>query len=195
MGAEVWHEATHSNNFLLDHPFEISSFPQLHNRVHWRDARFNSIINKLQRIDDESGEQELLGELVYGLLDERIKKSKDSSRLKAAKLATREEIERRLHLATDVMYAHFDKNLSLDDLSQASCLSKFHFVRLFKEYYHESPHQLMIRLRLEKALTYLNTSTYEVREISEKVGMANSSSFSRLFKNHFGIYPTQYAQS
>lgn len=193
MGAEIWHEASHAHDFLLDHPFETADFPQLHNRIHWRNFNFNAIINKLKSIDDESVEQELLGELVFGLLDEKTKTLKNSARLNVAKAATREEIERRLHLATDLMYACFDQNLSLDDLSQISCLSKFHFVRLFKEYHHKSPHQFITWLRLEKALNYLKSSSpISIREISQKIGIADASSFSRLFKNHFGFYPSQY---
>jgi len=195
VGKEIWYDATHSNNYLLDYPFEISTSPELHNRIHWRNKDFNSIINQLVSIDDGAGEQEKLGELIFILLDEKTKSIKKSGNLQATKSSTREEITRRLHLATDLIYAHFDKELSLDDLSQASCLSKFHFIRLFKEYFHESPHQFITRLRLEKAMSYLNLPHYTVKEISEKVGIANSSSFSRLFKNHFGVYPTQLAQT
>jgi AraC family transcriptional regulator len=192
---EIWHEATHSNNFLLDYPLDISTSPELHNRVHWRNNHFNSIIHKLSTVEDEMKEQELLGELVFLLLDDKIKSLKNLTGLQATKSATREEITRRLHLATDLIYAHFDKDLSLDELSQVSCLSKFHFIRLFKEYFHESPHQFITRLRLEKAVSYLSLSRYNVKEIAEKVGLANASSFSRLFKNHFGVYPTQRVQA
>ena len=195
MGSEIWHDATHTNHYLLDYPFEISSSPELHNRVHWRDVNFNSIIHQLATVDDESEEQDLLGKLIFLLLDEKIKSRKRSESFQVIKTATREEITKRLHLATDLIYSHFDKHLSLDDLSQVSCLSKFHFIRLFKEYFHESPHQFITRIWLEKSINYLKTSGYGVKEISQKVGIENSSSFSRLFRNHFGVYPTQFAQA
>ena len=195
IGKEIWYDATHSNNFLLDYPSETSTSPELHNRVHWRNDNFNSIIHKLSIVEDEMKEQELLGELIILLLDEKMKSTKKSNSLPATKSATREEITRRLHLATDLIYSHFDKNLSLEDLSQISCLSKFHFIRLFKEYFSESPHQFITRLRLEKAVSYLQSSNFGVKEISEKVGFANASSFSRLFKNHFGVYPTKFAEA
>jgi len=195
IGKEIWYDATHSNNFLLDYPSETSTSPELHNRVHWRNDNFNSIIHKLSIVEDEMKEQELLGELIILLLDEKMKSTKKSNSLPATKSATREEITRRLHLATDLIYSHFDKDLSLGDLSQVSCLSKFHFIRLFKEYFHESPHQFITRLRLEKSISYLRSSNFGIKEISEKVGIANSSSFSRLFKDRFGVYPTRFAQA
>ena len=195
MGAEIWHDATHANHYLLDYPLEISTSPELHNRVHWRDASFNSIVRQLACADGQTQEEELLGDLIFLLLDEKIRSTKRSEGIQAIKSATREEITRRLHLAADLIYSHFDKNLSLDDLSQVSCLSKFHFIRLFKEYFHESPHQFITRIRLEKSVSYLKNSNYGVKEISQKVGMENSSSFSRLFRNHFGVYPTQFAQA
>jgi len=193
IGGEIWYDATHSHDFLLDYPFEVSTSPELHNRVHWRDSNFNSIVQQLAAVDDASGEQELLGELIFLLLEDKVKSTKNSSTLRVAKSATREEIARRLHMATDLIYAHFDKHLSLDDLSQVSCLSKFHFIRLFKAYFHESPHQFITRIRLEKSISYLKSSDYSVKEISQKVGIENASSFSRLFRNHFGVYPTQLA--
>jgi AraC family transcriptional regulator len=193
-GGEIWYEATHAHDFLLDYPFEISTSPELHNRIHWRDVKFNSITQQLAVVDGESEEQELLGELIFLLLEEKIRSAKKSANLQATKSTTREEITRRLHLATDLIYAHFDKHLSLDDLSQVSCLSKYHFIRLFKAFFHESPHQFITRIRLERSVSYLKTSGYGVKEISQKVGIENASSFSRLFRNHFGVYPTQLAQ-
>jgi AraC family transcriptional regulator len=150
------------------------------------------VIHKLSTVEEEFEEQELIGQLLLLLLNEKTKSVKNSENISATKLATREEITRRLHLASDLIYSHFDKHLSLDDLSLVSCLSKFHFVRLFKEYFHESPHQFITRIRLEKSINYLGTSGYSIKEISKKVGMENASSFSRLFRNHFGVYPSQY---
>lgn len=195
MGEEIWYEALHAHNFLLDYPFDRSASPELHNRVHWRDPNFNSIINKLAIAVDDAEEEELLGELIFILFDDKTKSQKKSENLSATKSATREEITKRLHMATDLIYSHFNKNLSLDDLSQASCLSKFHFIRLFKEYFHESPHQFVTRIRLERSVGYLKSAHLGIKEIAAEVGIENSSSFSRLFRNHFGVYPTQFAQS
>lgn len=194
-GGEIWHHATHTNHHLLDYPFEISSSPDLPNHVHWRDLNFNSVIRRLASAEGELEEQELLGELIFLLLEEKIKSAKNSSALRAAKSATREEITRRLHLATDLIYTHFDKHLCLEDLSKVSCLSKFHFIRLFKEYFHLSPHQFITRIRLEKSLSYLKAADHGVKEISQKVGIENANSFSRLFRNHFGVYPTQFTKA
>jgi AraC family transcriptional regulator len=191
-GNEIWHEAIHTDKFLLDNPFEISSSPEFHNQVYWRNAEFNKVIKKLSDVESELEEQELIGQLILLLLNEKVKSAKNSESLRAVKSATREEITRRLHLATDLIYNHFDKGLSLDDLSAVSCLSKFHFIRLFKEYFKESPHQFVTRVRLEKSVTYLKSAEHGIREISKKVGIENASSFSRLFRNHFGVYPTQY---
>src|SRR6185369_14614707 len=68
IGKEIWYDATHSNNYLLDYPFEISTSPELHNRIHWRNTDFNSIIHQLAIIDDDVKEQEQLGELIFLLL-------------------------------------------------------------------------------------------------------------------------------
>ncbi|MGC4020817.1 MAG: AraC family transcriptional regulator [Cyclobacteriaceae bacterium] len=191
-GEEVWHEAIHSNNYLLDYPHEISTSIELQNQLCWRTESINLIIDRLTLSENEMQEQELIGELVFQLLNDKIKLLKNSTQLSATKISTREEIVRRLHIASDFIYSHFDQPLSLDLLSEASFLSKFHLLRLFKEYFHETPHQFITRLRLEKSIEHLKTTHYSVKEISQKVGIEDPSSFSRLFRNHFGVYPSQF---
>src|SRR6478609_2685445 len=87
-GKEIWHHATHSHNFLLEYPFDSSTSPELHNRVHWRNDHFNSIIDKLSVVEGEMNEQELLGELIFLLVDEKMKSIKKSNNLPATKSAT-----------------------------------------------------------------------------------------------------------
>jgi len=65
------------------------------------------------------------------LLDE-IKIKKIQQQLPSLKSSTRKEIMRRLMVATDYIYTFYDRKLSLEELAQACCLSKFHFLRLFK---------------------------------------------------------------
>jgi AraC family transcriptional regulator len=125
------------------------------------------------------------------LLNNHYKIKKDQH-LKSTKESTKEEIERRLFLATDYIYSSFGQSISLEQLAQVSCLSKFHFLRLFKEYFRETPHQFITRIRLEKSIDYLRKSESSVIEITQKVGIENASSFSCLLYNHFGVYPSQY---
>jgi AraC family transcriptional regulator len=101
LASEVWYYATHSSKYLLDSPKEVFTTIEFHNRVHWRDDYFNALIGKLAHYESETEAQELIGELLLRLADTEIKHQQSANQLKVAKVATREEIIRRLYLAAD----------------------------------------------------------------------------------------------
>lgn len=113
-------------------------------------------------------------------------------RLTSAKLSTRKELYRRLCKARRFMLDHLDSPLDLDTLAQVACLSKYHFIRLFKEVYDQTPRQYLITRRLERASDLLKESDLSFHEICHEVGLKDSSSFGRLFKRSFGATPHLY---
>lgn len=115
-------------------------------------------------------------------------------RLTSAKRTTRQELYKRLSKARNYIHANLDAPLDLDTLSQVACLSKYHFIRLFKEVYDQTPRQYLISRRLERASNLLLTSSKTFHEICHEVGLKDSSSFGRLFKRSFGATPQLYRQ-
>ncbi|NRB46447.1 MAG: helix-turn-helix transcriptional regulator [Saprospiraceae bacterium] len=113
-------------------------------------------------------------------------------RLPAMKTSSREEIFRRLSLAVDLIYAQFDQSLSLEDLAQCSFFSKFHFLRLFKVVFGYSPHQFITQVRIQKAKEWLQHTDWPIHLIANGIGLENTSSFSRLFYQKTGMYPTPF---
>ncbi len=49
------------------------------------------------------------------------------------------EILRRLSLAEDYIVRNYDRNIRLDDIAWAACLSVNHLLRTFKQTYQQSP--------------------------------------------------------
>lgn len=86
---------------------------------------------------------------------------------------------------------HFAEDITLGDISGSSFFSKFHFLRLFKKYYGQTPHQYLTAVRINKAKEFLQKGAV-VSETSYSVGFNNLSSFSRLFKNSTGYSPAEY---
>lgn len=114
--------------------------------------------------------------------------------LTSAKLSTKRELYRRLCIARTHMHGHLDEALDLDTLAQVACLSKYHFIRLFKEAFGQTPRQYLITLRLDQARTLLIHTDKTFHEICHEVGLKDSSSFGRLFKRSFGATPHLYRQ-
>lgn len=126
------------------------------------------------------------------LIQQQWKVYEQLQRLTSAKLSTRKELYRRLCMAKRYMVEHLDQPLDLDTLSQVACLSKFHFIRLFKEVYGQTPRQYLIARRLDRASLLLKQSDLSFHEICHEVGLKDASSFGRLFKRNFGATPHLY---
>lgn len=78
-------------------------------------------------------EQALLEEL-GGVLDQDGKHARWVQRPAALQAATRTELARRLRRAVDYMVAFGTEPITLEELSRAACLSKYHFLRSFRAF-------------------------------------------------------------
>jgi AraC family transcriptional regulator len=88
---------------------------------------------------------------------------------------------------------HLDEELSLDRLSDISCVSKFHFHRLFTAFTGLSVGQYIKWLRLKRAAHQL--IIYQDRSIIEialNAGFESHEAFTRAFKQVCGMSPSQY---
>jgi AraC-like DNA-binding protein len=83
-------------------------------------------------------------------------------------------------------------NLSNERLAEESSLSVNGFARLFKETTGFSPHQFILKKRLNKSANYLSETTKSIDEISDICGFCDRAYFSRLFKREYNIGPAQY---
>ena len=82
-------------------------------------------------------------------------------------------------------------NISLDDFAHAYHYSTSRFRHLFTEKVGISPKQYVIKKRLEKAKELLKTTDKNLTEIAMECGFYDSSQFSRIFKNHIGVNPSE----
>jgi AraC family transcriptional regulator len=164
-----------------------------HNTLHRKDPAFNHLIGEIQLAGDDSLLlDEKLYELMLLLLHDHQELKNSTTRIPSIKTATRDEIVRRLLFATDYIHTFYDTDISLEDLSRESCLSKFHFLRLFKIVFRKTPHQFIAEVRTERAKALLKNSSREVINVARSVGFKDASSFSRMFYNQVGLYPTQF---
>ncbi|RBP77925.1 AraC family transcriptional regulator [Marinomonas rhizomae] len=102
---------------------------------------------------------------------------------------------KRLSSGRDYIADNYLESFSLTDAANNSFMSPFHFSRIFKENYGETPNEFLIRLRIEKAKQMLITENYSVSEICERVGYMSLGSFSSLFLKHVGMPPTSYRRT
>jgi len=183
---------------LLDDQFQIPAQPlAFHNRLQPHDGKTKNLILKIKAASNPNSLwiEENLYELMTHLFSlEKVMKKK-ALELPAIKSSTKCEIFQRLLLATDYIFSFYDRELSLEELANVACLSKFHFLRLFKIAFQKTPHQFINDVRLQRAKELLHNTSFDVHTIARDTGFANSSSFSRMFRQQTGVYPTQFRLS
>ncbi|HAA20316.1 MAG TPA: AraC family transcriptional regulator [Cytophagales bacterium] len=87
--------------------------------------------------------------------------------------------------------ANYHTALDLEIISQNHGISKYHLLRLFKEYYGLTPRQFLIDIRIDKSKELLKQGN-TVTETCYAVGFESLGSFSTLFKKKTGKSPAQY---
>jgi AraC family transcriptional regulator len=87
---------------------------------------------------------------------------------------------------------HLEDDLSLEVLAAQTGLSPFHLHRSFTAAAGETPKQLTLRLRLERAAVLLLTARDSVLNVALSCGFQSHEVFCRTFRRQFGMTPSQY---
>lgn len=85
--------------------------------------------------------------------------------------------------------------ISLDDLAGVAGLSRFHFCTAFRQATGSTPHEWLVRLRIERARQLLADPALPVTDIALSVGYETPSSFAAAFRKLTGTTPTAYRRS
>jgi AraC-like DNA-binding protein len=80
----------------------------------------------------------------------------------------------------------------LATLSSRAGMSRYHFLRRFRAAFHETPHQYLIRRRIERAKELLALTEMPVTDICLEVGFESLGSFSTAFHRIVGWPPSAY---
>ncbi|ALS26269.1 two-component system response regulator [Paenibacillus sp. 32O-W] len=85
---------------------------------------------------------------------------------------------------------HLADPLTVTLLARHVGLSSRYLSRLFREESGESINEHITRLRMQQALRLLSTTNLKVYEIAERVGIPSYRYFTALFREHYGMAPT-----
>lgn len=185
------------NDKLLDTPDKIAPDTSLYNKLYWKDQRFLTARHALmaKAVEGELEDlftEEVLSSLLEHLYTQQVNAQVNISSLSVTKYATRAEIAKRMNIVCEYIYEQYMFNISLDELAKVACMSKYHFLRLFKEMYRCTPYQYIISVRLDKAKQLLRYTSMQVSEISFAIGYEDVSSFCRGFKKMYKEWPQAY---
>ena len=91
-------------------------------------------------------------------------------------------LARRIVDAKRFIDTNYFVSLDLNRISHSARFSSFHFLRLFKKTYQQTPLAYLRNRRINQAKTLLESTDLSVREICFRVGFDSDTSFSILFK-------------
>ena len=104
------------------------------------------------------------------------------------------DLYERLSRARRFIDESYQLPLDLSEISKQACLSRYHFLRLFRDTFETTPHQYLIQKRIEKAKELLRLRSLSVTDVCFEVGFESLGSFSSLFRKCVGDPPSGYRQ-
>jgi AraC family transcriptional regulator len=107
-----------------------------------------------------------------------------------ARVSSRDE--RRVTDVVRYMQERANERHTLSQLAVAAGLSRFHFLRVFRQTIGTSPYQYLLTLRMHRAAARLIESLDTVSSIAFDAGFADLSTFNRRFRRVFGMSPLAY---
>ena len=97
-----------------------------------------------------------------------------------------------LQQARNLIEQRYAEPISLDHLARAAGFSRFHFARLFRQRYGETPLGCLSRRRLWHAKELLTSTSEPVIQVCLAVGFQSPGSFSTWFQKRTGQSPLAY---
>jgi AraC family transcriptional regulator len=104
---------------------------------------------------------------------------------------TRDEMFRRIRLATEQIHEHYDSPLTLEMLAATASLSKFHFLRLFRLIVGMTPYAYLQRRRTQAACRLIMLTALSFDDIALQVGLGTRSGLFRQVKRWMSCSPSE----
>ena len=89
---------------------------------------------------------------------------------------------------------HISEPLDRETLADVAGFSVPHFHRVFTAHVGESAISYVRRLRLERAARKLRMGAVDITEVALAAGYDSHAAFSKAYKQHFGLSPSEFRQ-
>ena len=103
-------------------------------------------------------------------------------------------LSRHLLRVRDLMDRAYASPLDVPALARSAHVSAAYFSRSFRAAFGETPHQYLLRRRIERAKALLRAGDLPVTEVCLAVGFTSLGSFSNAFRRYVGVSPVAYRQ-
>lgn len=101
---------------------------------------------------------------------------------------------RRLQRVLEYVKENIEKDLSVAEMAQVVGMSQYYFSKLFKMSTGTTPHQYVMRQRVERAQDLLRDGNAALVEVATNVGFETQSHFTSVFRRLVGITPKKFRE-
>jgi AraC family transcriptional regulator len=180
-----------------DNSSSLGTSVEFFETLHAHDAVVSPLIQRIYaRLKDNTASDLWLEDQFMGvagaLCKLRREADKDAELIPAKKYSSRMELYRRLLRGKDYMDSFSGTPVHLGEVAENACLSPYHFHRLFRVVFRETPNQYLQRKRLANARRLLERGEQSITDVCLEVGFESVTSFSGLFRRNFGCSPREY---
>lgn len=100
-----------------------------------------------------------------------------------------------LNRVTNFIESQIEDKISLSALAEIACVSRFHFIKMFKVSTGFSPMRYVENCRIRRAQEMIRLGHMSLAEIALAVGFSDQSHFTRRFRHVVGCTPSSFAGS
>lgn len=100
--------------------------------------------------------------------------------------------KRRVDRVIDYIHANTGANISLVAMAEIAGVSPNHFVWLFTQATGLTPHQYVLRARIESAKLHLRDEALSIAEVSKLTGFRTQEHFTKVFRKIVGVTPREF---
>jgi AraC family transcriptional regulator len=178
---------TDLKDFLLSEQFFVNRYNIKNTSLGYT---LNEINNKIKSglFINDLHENELFYSLAESIITDQRFVFNHLIQMEFKKYSTNTDVFRAMLEARSIIDEHLTDNLSLDEISFNIGISKYHFLRVFKNTFGVSPYQYQKRKKLEFAFSDLKKGN-DIFETAIRFGYPDVQSFSKAFKLEFGQTP------
>jgi AraC family transcriptional regulator len=100
--------------------------------------------------------------------------------------------EPRIHQSLQYLRDNLHRELSLGEIAESAGLSRYHFLRTFKQVTGHTPFIYLRNLRIDEARRHLKQGSRSIAEIAHLCGFSSQGALSTTFRRVTGVSPSQY---
>lgn len=108
------------------------------------------------------------------------------------KKTTQEEYQKCVNDVVEYINQHLGEEIDLKSLAKITIFSPFYFHRIMRAFLGEPIGTFIVRTRTEAAARLLRYTDLPIADIAYRIGYSSPSSLSKVFRQFYGISPTEY---